>query len=289
MARHPRRDAGGAAAVRTSLRRISAFSLRALLLVALLGGAGLTSGCSNLRGAKLLAPETFGFVPAGERIYVESGADEETVVAVQRAVSDAESAVRTAYGSVVSHPTVNACVTEACYRAFGGMGSRAKVYGDRILLSPRGLDSHFLAHEWSHAEMFARLTLSAWWHMPQWFDEGLAVAVSDAPEHSEAHWQSLVAMDVPRPSHEELTGLKSLRQWLDAVHRYGETQNAERRARGEPEVRPVYAAAGHEVRPWLRAAGPAGLLDLIARLNEGEAFDTAYGEIGRPVAAAGAQ
>ncbi len=156
------------------------------------------------------------------------------------------------------------------------MGSRAKVYADRIILSPRGLNWHFLAHEWSHDEIRTRLSFGAWWRLPQWFDEGLAVAVSEAPEHSEAHWRFLAASNVARPTREELLTYKSLRQWLDAVSRYGEMQNAERRTRGETEIRPVYAAAGHEVRPWLNEAGSQGVLGLIKRLNEGEEFEAVY-------------
>jgi hypothetical protein len=152
----------------------------------------------------------------------------------------------------------------------------AKVYGNRILLSPRGLNWHFLAHEWSHAEIRSRLNLFAWWHMPQWFDEGVAVAVSEAPEHSENHWQFLVTSNIPRPTPADLHALNSLRQWLDAVHRYGEDKNVERKARGEPELNPVYAAAGHELRPWLNEVGSRGLLALLEALNGGEDFNIAY-------------
>ncbi len=190
----------------------------------------------------------------------ERSADEATRTKLRDAMERAEEAIRVAYGSVHSHPMVYACVSERCYEAFGGRGSVAKVYGDRILLSPRGLNWHFLAHEWSHAEMRSRLTLLAWWHMPQWFDEGVAVTVSEAPEHSEEHWQFLVTSETPRPTPEELHALNSLWQWLDAVHRYGEDKNVERKAKGEPELNPVYAAAGHELRAWLTHVGSQGLL-----------------------------
>ncbi len=250
--------------------------MRHLSIIALTLSASFIAGCANLSGANLLTPVHFGLTPVSDNVYIEAGADEQQKAELREAMTKAESAIRTAYGSVESRPVVHACITERCYESFGGMGSRAKVYGDRILLSPRGLNWHFLAHEWSHAEMRTRLTFGAWWRLPQWFDEGLAVAISEAPEHSEAHWQSLVASDVRRPTRTELMSYRSLRQWLDAVHRYGETQNAERRALGQPEIRPVYAAAGHEVRPWLVSAGSPGLLGLIRRLNTGEGFETIY-------------
>jgi hypothetical protein len=250
--------------------------MRDLKTFLLLLSLGLIGGCSVFQGGKLLAPESFGLTPVTPAIYVESGADEATRAKLRDAMEKAESAIRAAYGGVFSHPIVHACISEECYVKFGGQGSRAKVYGDRILLSPRGLNWHYLAHEWSHDEIRTRLTFSAWWHMPQWFDEGVAVAISEAPEHSESHWQFLVASNIPRPTREELHTFKSLRQWLDAVHRYGEVMNIERKAKGEPEVRPVYAAAGHELRPWLAKAGSSGLLRFIDRLNSGEDFESAY-------------
>lgn len=242
----------------------------------LLISASLVGGCSVLQGGKLLAPESFGLTPVTPSIYVEASADEETRINLESAMIRAEDAIHATYGSVNSRPIVNACVSERCYEEFGGQGSVAKVYGNRILLSPRGLSWNFLAHEWSHAEMLSRQTLRAWWHMPQWFDEGVAVAVSEAPEHSESHWRFLVATGVPRPTREELHTFTSLRKWLGAVHRYGDDKNMERKAKGKPEMHPLYAAAGHELRPWLAKVGSTGLLALIERLNNGEEFESAY-------------
>ncbi|MDQ6620428.1 MAG: hypothetical protein M3Z31_12175 [Pseudomonadota bacterium] len=236
----------------------------------------LLGGCTVIQATKLWLPETFGLTQVTPSIHVEAGMELEAQASLGEAMVKAEAAIRSAYGGVVSHPTVNACASEACYESFGGGGSVAKIYGNRILLSPRGLTWNFLAHEWSHAEIRNRLTLGAWWRMPQWLDEGIAVAVSEAPEHSESHWQSLVASNIPRPGTDELRTYKTLRQWLAAVHKYGDDTNAERRAKQQPEIRPVYAAAGHEVRPWLAAAGARGLLTFIAHMNAGEDFESAY-------------
>ena len=65
-------------------------------------------------------------------------------------------------------------------------------------------------------------------------------------------------------------------QWLDAVHRYGKDKNIERKVQGEPEIRPVYTAAGHELRPWLAKVGSSGVLGFIERLNGGDEFESAY-------------
>lgn len=250
--------------------------MQTINVVSLLVASLVLGGCTALQGSKLLAPESFGLVQLTPSIYVEAGSDVKTQARLGEAMEKAESAIRTAYGSVVSQPIVNACVSESCYQRFGGHGSVAKVYGDRILLSPRGLTWHFLAHEWAHVELRNRLTVGAWWRMPRWFDEGVAVSVSEAPEHSEAHWQFLIASNIPRPTADELYTFKSLNQWLAAVRKYGEDTNIERKAKGQPEIRPVYAAAGHELRPWLAAAGVQGLLACITKLNAGEEFGSAY-------------
>ncbi|WP_273602278.1 hypothetical protein [Roseateles albus] len=233
----------------------------------------LLSGCSTLKGGKLFAPELFGWVPVGANLYVERGTDEATQRSLVLAMSQAEAVIETAFGSVASRPVVHACVSAECLADFGGQGNIAKVYGDRILLSARGANWQFIAHEWSHAELFKRLSVRAWWRLPKWFDEGLAVVVSQAPEHSQAHWQYLVDAGIARPSDAELLSLQTRSQWLVAHNKYSDNKNGERRARGEPEIHALYAAAGHQVRPWLAAASRAGLLRLIERLNSGEEFD----------------
>ncbi len=236
----------------------------------------LLSGCSDLAGAKLLLPEQFGLTQVEENLYIEEGASEASRSALRSAVKDAEAAVQSAYGTITSSPVVNACISEACYEKFGGMGSKAKIYGNYILLSPRGLDWHFLAHEWSHDELRHRLSWVAWYRLPQWFDEGVAVAVSEEPGHSEEHWEYMVNSNIPRPNRTQLMSFNTLRKWLDAVEEFGETQNIERKAKGETEIHPVYTAAGHEVRSWLGEDKTKLLLALIEELNDGESFEQAY-------------
>jgi hypothetical protein len=237
------------------------------------------AGCSIARGSKLWAPEHFGLERVAPQLYVERGTDAATRERLRAAMDRAREAVRAAYGEVSTQPIVHACVSEGCYAGFGGMGSTAKVYGDRILLSPRGLDWHSIAHEWSHAELHSRLGLSAWMRVPQWFDEGLAVAVSDGPETSEAHWQFLERAGVRRPTPEELRQVRSRREWVAAAQRFGDADNQQRKAQGQQVLRPLYTAAGHELRPWLRTRGPQGLRAFIKAVRAGADFDGAYGVV----------
>jgi hypothetical protein len=238
----------------------------------------LLAGCGTTEWFRLLAPDAGGFERVSARLWVEAGTDSVRRRVLEAEIDRAERVIAAAYGSVAAQPVVHACVSEGCYRAFGGRGAtRAKLYfGSRILLSPRGLNWHYIAHEWSHAEMVARLNLPAFWRLPRWFDEGVAVAISEAPETDAAHWRFLVDRGIPRPTGEELRRLDSYAEWNAAIGRYGEAQNLERQARGEAEIRPVYTAAGEELRAWLAKVGRDGLLALIAAMNDGAAFASLY-------------
>lgn len=246
----------------------------------------LMTGCGNLLGAKLLAPEGFGLAPLAPSVFIEAGADEATKDKLRSEVAIAEIAIRNTYASLNSRPIINVCISAECYASLGGPSGTAGAafyFINRLLLSQQGLSWHFVAHEWSHIELLSRLNFRAWYRMPTWFDEGMAVAISQAPEHSENHWDFLGAKQIPRPTRDEVRSLKSLKQWNAAIHRYGEDQNNERRIKGEPLINPVYAAAGHEIRPWLASAGSSGLLAFIARLDDGEDFESIYQTAGPAV------
>ena len=235
-----------------------------LLLALLLGGCNALPDSSDA-GLQAIAPN----------IYVEPAMDGVTRARLIQTLAEAERAIGIMYGSVRSRPPVYACVTVNCYTHLGGtLGSTAEALDDRILLSPTGLNWHFIAHEWAHVELFTRMTPPAWKQLPQWFNEGLAVAISQEPEYSENAWQYLLTANMPHPSYPELRGLRSLQQWTGAVGFY--QQQVQSRQFGGIGVSPVYTAAGHVVRNWLAAVGNQGVLMLIQRMNAGESFDAAY-------------
>ena len=89
-------------------------------------------------------------------------------------------------------------------------------------------------------------------------------------------WQFLIRTPIPRPSRDELLSYQSLRQWQKGLHRFGDDKNFDRRVQGQPTLSPVYAAAGHEVRPWLAQVGSQGLLKFIQHMNEDADFEAAY-------------
>ena len=236
-----------------------------LLLALLLGGCNALPDASDA-GLQAIAPN----------IHVEPAMDGITRTRLIQTIAEAERAIGAIYGSVRSRPPVYACVTVSCYTHLGGThGSTAEALDDRILLSPNGLNWHFIAHEWAHVELFKRMTPAAWKQLPQWFNEGLAVAISQEGEYSENAWQYLLANNMPHPSYPELRALCIQPHWSAAVSFYQQQVQARQNANGMG-VSPVYTAAGHVVRNWLAAVGNQGVLSLIQRMNSGQSFDAAY-------------
>lgn len=241
----------------------------------------LCTGCSSVNSAKLWVPAWFGMEPLSDRVFVNKEMPSSERDQVLVLVSASEKQIIKYYGKATSAPRFFFCSTEECFRSFGGSTNRAKSFGQSAsLFSPRGMSVSIVSHEWSHAELYSRI--DSFWIMrsiPTWFDEGLAVTVSEAPEHSEAHWQFLGAANIIRPTRDELYSFKSLKDWISAVHRYGDDSNVDRKAKGEPEIYPLYSAAGHEVRSWLADAGTPRLLTFIERMRNGENFETVYREV----------
>jgi hypothetical protein len=216
-----------------------------------------SSGCSTLRSAKLLAPEWFGFTPIGGGLYVETGTSPDAQRSVLAAIDAGRERVAAFFGEATATPRLFACASEACFVRTGGMTSRAKTYGSsHVLISPRGADRVIVAHELSHAELHHRLgSFEAWRKVPPWFDEGLAVLVSEDPRYSEAEWLYFTNNGVSAP---ELAALGTRIPWS-----YDNWQLA-------------YGTARKAVGEWYSRVGKDGLMRLIERLKEGADFDAAF-------------
>jgi len=229
----------------------------------------LCSGCSTIKGTKLWVPEWFDMEPVAARIFVDKEMPSAQRKRALDLVAESEQRLARYYGNVASTPKLLFCSTEACFRSFGGSTNRAKSFGDYAsFFSPRGLSVPILSHERSHAELYSRaggfLTMR---RVPSWFDEGLAVAVSEEPTHAESVCEEARKDGLALPP---LSELESNGQWVEAVRKYR-----------NPELNPknlavVYATAGCEVRSWLRSVGAPGLQSLIEQVRTGAEFSVAY-------------
>ncbi|MEV4473473.1 hypothetical protein ACFFR3_46865 [Nonomuraea salmonea] len=70
------------------------------------------------------------------------------------------------------------CLYDDCYRRSGERG--VAVLNRAVMLSPHGVDPVIFPQELTHVEPHARLRGA---EVPQWFDGGLAVLVSDGPRY----------------------------------------------------------------------------------------------------------
>jgi len=132
--------------------------------------------------AAYVCPSCYGLESVTSNLFVEAAMPAADRTMLRETVARAAKQVATFYGSFDRQPTVLACETAACDHRLGGRGARATTFGTLFIrLSPRGVDQTILAHEFSHVEFHARvgdyrfLTGT----VPAWFDEGLAVIVSN--------------------------------------------------------------------------------------------------------------
>ncbi|MBG0831437.1 hypothetical protein HS041_27195 [Planomonospora sp. ID67723] len=202
--------------------------------------------------AATACPGCYGLEGLGPGVYVEPGLSADQRRRVTEAVAAGERRVRDFYGGRTSSPRVLVCVTERCYRRIGGGRERGVAILNRaVMLSPRGIDPVIVSHELSHVELRERLG-SAGDRVPQWFNEGLAVVVSDDPRYL-----------LPRTAPDrcrvgpEGTPPSTSAEWL--------------RTAGADEQ--VYARSACRVHRWLAAnGGRAAVTDLVERMAAGERF-----------------
>lgn len=199
--------------------------------------------CPGCYGLQALQPEVYGErdLPPGQR---------DKIIEI---TTEARSKITAFYGTPASRPRILACSSADCYRRIGGGPEAGVAIVNRgLMLSPRGLTPVIAAHELSHVEFRQRLGDAA---VPQWFDEGLAVLVSDDArylEPADAPDRCLVEPDGPLP--------ETLGGWLAAA-------SADER---------TYARAACAVHRWVRDhGGPTAITTLAVRLAAGESFQDA--------------
>ena len=212
------------------------------------------AGCSVVRGTKALASDWFGFVEISKNIYVNQSMPSSQRMDFLKTAQAAQARVSQFFGGLDGHPKILACSTEACFVANDfGATPKGQAYGSSaLILSPRGLNIVIISHELTHIELHTRVgAVRSWRAIPGWFDEGLAVYVSQDPRYTEEAW--LRATDDGR----NVPGINTL-TW------------------GKGRWLLNYGTARHAVGKWYAHAGQAGFMQLIAQVRNGTNFDVAF-------------
>ena len=155
---------------------------------ALLGAASLPLVAPTVAAAA--CPGCYGMQLLGENLFVNETMPEDARRNLQKMMSDAEMPVVAFFGSVSPRRVILACGDESCEtrlksRLEGTARVRAFAYDAGgyavVRFSPRGLNRMIITHELTHVEVHQRIGFLN--HMrvvfPAWFDEGLAVILSD--------------------------------------------------------------------------------------------------------------
>jgi hypothetical protein len=236
--------------------------VRIAAAVALIGTASLPFAAPTIAAAA--CPSCYGMQPIGENVFVDAAMSDNAKRNLQNTISAAEIPIATFFGSVSSRRVILACGNEDCEtrlksRLEGAARVRAFAYDAGgyavIRFSPRGLSRVIIAHELTHVEVHERIGFLN--HMrgafPAWFDEGLAVLLSDDPRYLRPG-RTAAERCQPTPDGE----LPSTPLAWDEMA-------------GKSEW--IYAKAACEVMRWMDAnGGKEGVLSSLAKVAVGERF-----------------
>lgn len=130
----------------------------------------------------MLCPWCLGFQRLEPGLYIEGVASQADRQQTEARLRKSKLAVGRYFGPLQSDPTIFICITDGCYDQSERRGGRTvgiSFLDWVIVLSPRAAKTDVaMTHELSHTELHTRLGPQMF-KVPRWFDEGLAVYVSN--------------------------------------------------------------------------------------------------------------
>lgn len=216
-------------------------------------------------GASLNTPEEMGMRRVAGQIYVDSGITPERTAELLQLVDESRRRVAVFFGQALARPNIVFCASFSCYQSFGAIGL-GYTDGANVIISPYGQRAAIIAHELAHMELSVRIGgfEKVLQNVPHWFDEGLAVMVSQAEEFSETAWRLATQDGAKAPA---LSSLEATADWHRITGANGENMQLS------------YGTAHREVDRWFASAGVQGFHALLAALADNKAFDIAYSRI----------
>ena len=217
----------------------------------------------NAVGYRMTVPCRSAFEEIDDNIYINrsfSGSIEETI----GLIDSAKERVKDFFGDLccLEDTVIIICDDDLLLSRLGGDHDTKTCYFPAkkhyISVSDEYFNVDILAHELTHAELHTRLSESAQKKIPTWFDEGIALQNDYREQYSFETW----VKQTDNGSH-----TVALEDMDEASEFYAGTVE-DRRFR--------YLNAKHEVDGWMETHKRQGLMELIDKLNNGEAFLIAY-------------
>jgi hypothetical protein len=212
--------------------------------------------------AAVVCPVCFGFEKLESGIYVQNGMTIEAQALTRRMLALSDERIRDFYGDRQSHPSVLICETQNCISRIGGGDAATGSVGALVLLmGPKGMNEIDITHELSRIEVAGRIGVyhSIMDTIPAWFDEGVAVVASDAPEFAalaKANQNGCLDKPIDNLPVDKI-------KWFEEAGEYPF----------------IYAQAGCRVANWMATRGGSHAVSrLLAQVAKGESFDRAYTE-----------
>lgn len=154
----------------------------ALAALTLVGGA---AAAVSLSGPQHMAcPSCHDLKQIAPNVFVERTFSKQQRIKMLSDITIARKRTARFFGNLKSDPRIIVCRSSRCAAIFGSKGAKGVAYGwMAILLRPSRIFATIAAHELVHIELHWRMGLSGWLRgtVPVWFDEGLAVVVSEDP------------------------------------------------------------------------------------------------------------
>ncbi|MDX8481912.1 hypothetical protein RFN28_26115 [Mesorhizobium sp. VK24D] len=208
--------------------------------------------------AAIACPSCLGFKKPSGQVYAEDGMAAQQQAAVLQTIAMARDWLRQFYGTTGSDPEIFVCGDDDCYRKIGGGKSHGMALLNLALfLSPEGMTATIASHEMSHIELHTRIGLIKTFRrdVPQWFDEGVAVLVSDDGRYlrpKSSPDRCLVEPDGALPT--------TRSAWIESAASTN-----------------LYAKAACRVSRWIASRGGSpAVTRLLQNIVAGESFEMAY-------------
>lgn len=229
-----------------------------LTVVSFLGCVVLYTAVQIPGVAPMLCPWCFGFQRLEPGLFIEKTASATVRQQTEATLRKSKLAVGHYFGALQSDPAIFICITDGCYvraERRGGKTLGISFLDWLIVLSPRANAGVALAHELSHTELHTRLGPQIF-KVPTWFDEGLAVNVSDDPRYLAPPGSDTRCIVAP-PDRLPLNGAT----WISATE----------------DTTTPYAEAACLVSIWLkRRDGESAVLHVVSDIKAGMPFARAY-------------